>query len=153
MVVNHQSASQLVAGSLSAVHPKGSAIPSRPGRIYEFHITTVHDCRNDQVTGWELAFQASRRLQSAQLRFKKSRAIWSTPMSDHEHLPESPEDAHRTTDQPRISVIAATIVAVTSSAAAVTILILAPDESGAAAAGAVATAGLTLAGRLGSQSR
>jgi hypothetical protein len=73
-------------------------------------------------------------------------------MPDHEYLPESPESA-RTADQRRINVISATIVAVASLAAAVTILILATDETGAAAAGAVATAGLALAGQLGSQSR
>jgi hypothetical protein len=105
---------------------------------------------NDQATVRELALQTVRRLQAAQLRSIKSRAIWSEPLTDPEYLPEnSSEDTHRITDLPRAHVIAAATVAVASLTAAVIILILAPDESGPAAAGAVATAGLALAGRLG----
>ena len=54
---------------------------------------------------------------------------------------------------PRANAVAATIVAIASMGAAITILILVPDDSGKAAAGAIATAGLALAGRLGSPNR
>ncbi|MEU5668096.1 hypothetical protein [Streptomyces longwoodensis] len=50
---------------------------------------------------------------------------------------------------PRANAVVAVIVAVTSLAAATFTLILVPDGAGKAAAGAIATAGLTLAGRLG----
>ncbi|MCX4231808.1 hypothetical protein [Streptomyces ortus] len=50
---------------------------------------------------------------------------------------------------PRANAVVAVIVAVASLAAAIFILILVPDDAGKAAAGAIATAGLALAGRLG----
>jgi hypothetical protein len=50
---------------------------------------------------------------------------------------------------PRANAVAAVIVAVASLAAAICTLILVPDDAGKAAAGAIATAGLALAGRLG----
>jgi hypothetical protein len=105
---------------------------------------------NDQVASRELALQTGHRLQAVPLRSAKSRAIWSTALSDHEHVPEkTPEDPRRAAELPRVHVIAAAAVAVASLTAAVIILVLAPNESGLTAAGAVATAGLALAGRLG----
>jgi hypothetical protein len=50
---------------------------------------------------------------------------------------------------PRANAVVAVIVAVASLGAAVITLILVPDGTGRAAAGAIATAGLALAGRLG----
>lgn len=49
---------------------------------------------------------------------------------------------------PRANAIAAVIVAIASLATAATLLILVSDDAGKAAAGAIATAGLALAGRL-----
>ncbi|MFF4911248.1 hypothetical protein [Streptomyces sp. NPDC001260] len=50
---------------------------------------------------------------------------------------------------PRPNAVVAVIVAIASLAAAICTLMLVPDDAGKAAAGAIATAGLTLAGRLG----
>ncbi|RPF30357.1 hypothetical protein [Streptomyces sp. TLI_185] len=75
-------------------------------------------------------------------------------MSDHD--PSSQlrrEEPRHVPALPRVNAVAATIVAITSLGAAVIILILVPDDSGKAAAGAIATAGLALAGRLGTPSR
>ncbi|MDR6974190.1 hypothetical protein J2X68_000868 [Streptomyces sp. 3330] len=54
---------------------------------------------------------------------------------------------------PRANAVVAVIVAIASLGAAVTILTLVPDDAGKAAAGAIATAGLALAGRLGTPGR
>ncbi|MFJ8138769.1 hypothetical protein [Streptomyces sp. NPDC096013] len=54
---------------------------------------------------------------------------------------------------PRANAVVAVIVAIASLGAAVTILIIVPDDAGRAAAGAIATAGLALAGRLVTPSR
>lgn len=53
---------------------------------------------------------------------------------------------------PRANALAAIIIALASLATAVAILILVPDEVGRATAAAIATAGLALAGRLGTPS-
>ncbi|GAB2809585.1 hypothetical protein KDA82_00950 [Streptomyces daliensis] len=50
---------------------------------------------------------------------------------------------------PRVNALTAVTIAVASLAAAVAVLVLVPDDIGRAAAGAIATAGLTLAGRMG----
>lgn len=71
-------------------------------------------------------------------------------MSDIEPPPAQP---HRSFPDvpvlPRANAVAAVIVAMASLGAAIVILILVPDDAGKAAAGAIATAGLALAGRLG----
>lgn len=54
---------------------------------------------------------------------------------------------------PRANAVVAVIVAIASLGAAVITVILVPDDAGKAAAGAIATAGLTLAGRLGTPDR
>ncbi|MFI6642720.1 hypothetical protein [Streptomyces sp. NPDC050504] len=75
-------------------------------------------------------------------------------MSDHEHPSEKPpEHVHHSTARPTARVFAAAAVAVASLATAVVILFLTPGDSGLAAAGAVATAGLALAGQLSGPSR
>ncbi|MEU6278497.1 hypothetical protein ABZ871_39845 [Streptomyces populi] len=75
-------------------------------------------------------------------------------MSDTEPSAGPPRDpSQHVPALPRANAVAAVIVAIASLGAAVTILILVPDDSGKAAAGAIATAGLTLAGRLGSPAR
>ncbi|MFI1176909.1 hypothetical protein [Streptomyces melanogenes] len=52
-----------------------------------------------------------------------------------------------------MNAITAVIVAIASLMAAVAVLVLVPDEAGRAAAGAIAAAGLALAGRLGTPGR
>ncbi|MFB6962336.1 hypothetical protein ACFCYB_36500 [Streptomyces sp. NPDC056309] len=75
-------------------------------------------------------------------------------MSDLTPSPGKPREEFRNVPVlPRANAVAATIVAVASLGAAITVLILVPDESGKAAAAAIATAGLALAGRLGTPSR
>lgn len=73
-------------------------------------------------------------------------------MSDYESAPEQPREASRNAHprhRPHHNALAAAIVAVASLAAAIVILVLTHDEAGIATAGAVATAGLALAGQLG----
>lgn len=70
-------------------------------------------------------------------------------MSDHERLPEETSQGTHLPHLSPVHIIAAAIVAVASLAAAVAILLVIPTESGLAAAGAVATTGIALAGRLG----
>ncbi|MFI0967660.1 hypothetical protein ACH4S8_40750 [Streptomyces sp. NPDC021080] len=86
---------------------------------------------------------------SGELNFTKSRAIWSTALSDNDRAPEQkPTSRHRTIPKPRPHTVAAITIAMASMVLAVALLILAPDETGITASGAVATAGLSLAGRL-----
>lgn len=101
-----------------------------------------------------MALETGRRLQTADSSSTKSRAIWSTALSDREHPPEnspesnSPESTRRTDATPPARILAATAVALASLAVAVVILFLTPADSGLAAACAVATTGLALAGQL-----
>ncbi|MFE7077450.1 hypothetical protein ACFU96_45985 [Streptomyces sp. NPDC057620] len=54
---------------------------------------------------------------------------------------------------PHANAVVAVIVAVASLATAIFTLVLVPDDAGKAAAGAIATAGFALAGRLGTPGR
>lgn len=54
---------------------------------------------------------------------------------------------------PQANAITAIIVAIASLSTAVAVLMLVQDEAGMAAAGAIATAGLALAGKLGTPNR
>ncbi|MER7929717.1 hypothetical protein ABTY96_42420 [Streptomyces sp. NPDC096057] len=69
-------------------------------------------------------------------------------MSEHESLPEKISEGTRFAQLSQIRVIVAAIVAVASLTTTILILLVSPTESGLAAAGAVATAGFALAGRL-----
>ncbi|MDX2701452.1 hypothetical protein PV350_01135 [Streptomyces sp. PA03-6a] len=63
------------------------------------------------------------------------------------------KDARQVPRLPRANALTAIVIAVSSLATAVAILATVQDEAGKAAAGAIATAGLALAGRLGTPSR
>ncbi|MEU9919066.1 hypothetical protein [Streptomyces sp. NPDC051001] len=74
-------------------------------------------------------------------------------MSEDVERPAAEEPKGSIPVLPRANAVTAVIVAVASLAAAIVTLILVPDDAGKAAAGAIATAGLALAGRLGTPGR